>query len=78
MDDQLSLLRTKLTTHIGLLRSLAGSSWGAGARTLRIATLALIHSAAEYCTPVWSRSAHMNLRTEHIYFSRSLTNTIRK
>ena len=48
----------KLTTRIGFLRQLTGSSWGAGARTLRIATLALIHSAAEYCAPVWSRSAH--------------------
>ena len=50
--------RKKLTTHVGLLRRLAGSSWGADARTLRIATLALIHSAAEDCAPVWSRSAH--------------------
>ena len=44
----------KLTIHIGLLRRLAGSSWVASARTLRIATLALIHSAAEYCAPVQS------------------------
>ena len=28
---------------------------------MRIATLALIHSAAEYCAPVWSRSAHTRL-----------------
>ena len=34
---------------------------GAGARTLRIATLALTHSAAEYCAFVWSRSAHTRL-----------------
>ena len=47
--------RKKLTSRVGLLRCLAGSIWGAGARTLRIAaTLALIHSAAEYCAPVWS------------------------
>jgi len=26
--------------------------------TLRIATLALVHSTAEYCAPVWCRSAH--------------------
>ena len=47
----LASLRKKLT-RVGLLRRLAGSSWGAGARTLRVATLALIHSAAEYYAPV--------------------------
>ena len=57
----MELLRKELTTHVGLLRRLARSSWGAGARTLSIATLALIHATAEYSAPVWSRSAHMRL-----------------
>ena len=57
----LESLHQKLTTRVGLLRRLAESSWGAGSRTLRIATLALIHSAAEYCALVWSRSAHARL-----------------
>ena len=59
----LESLRKKLTTRVGLLRRLAGTSWGAGARTLRITTLGLIHSAAEkaYCAPVWNRSAHTRL-----------------
>ena len=35
-----------------------GSGWGAGAKTLRIATLSLVYSTAEYCTPVWCRSAY--------------------
>ena len=48
----LESLRKKLITRVGLLRRLAGSSWRAGARTLRIATLALIDSAAEYCAPI--------------------------
>ena len=34
-----------------------GSGWGAGAKTLRIATLSLAYSTAEYCAPV-CRSAH--------------------
>ena len=38
-----------------------GSGWGAGAKTLRIATLSLVYSAAEYCTPVWCHSAHSHL-----------------
>ena len=32
--------------------------WGAGTKTLRIATLSLVYSAAEYCAPVWCRSAY--------------------
>ena len=59
--DNWSHCAKKLATPVVLLRSLAGSSWGAGSRTLRIAFLALIHSAAEYCAPVWSQSAHMRL-----------------
>ena len=38
-----------------------GSGWGAGAKTLRIATLSLVHSTAEYCAPVWCLSAHTRL-----------------
>ena len=37
------------------------SGWGAGAKTLRIATLSLVYLAAEYCAPVWCRSAHTRL-----------------
>ena len=33
-----------------------GSGWGAGAKTLRI-----VYSTAEYCAPVWCRSAHTRL-----------------
>jgi len=36
---------------------LADSGWGAGAATLRTATLALVHSTAEHCAPAWCRSA---------------------
>ena len=35
-----------------------GSGWGAGAKTLCIDTLSLVYSTAEYCAPVWCRSAH--------------------
>ena len=42
------------------LMKLAGSTWGASDadNTLRSSGLALCYSAAEYCAPVWSRSAH--------------------
>ena len=34
------------------------SGWGAGAKTLCIATLSLVYSIAEYCAPVWYCNAH--------------------
>ena len=57
----LEALRKKLTTRVALMRRLAGSGWGAGAKTLCTATLSLIYSTAEYCAPVWCRSAHTGL-----------------
>ena len=57
----LESLCKKLTSRVALLRRLAGSGWGAGATTLRIATLVLVHSNAEYCAPVWCCSAHTRL-----------------
>ena len=43
------------------MRRLAGSGWGAGAKTLRTAALSLVYSTAEYCAPVWCLSAHTRL-----------------
>ena len=43
------------------MRRLAGSGWGAGAKTLRTTALSLVYSTAEYCAPVWCRSAHIRL-----------------
>ena len=57
----LEALRKKLTTRVALLRRLAGSGWGAGAKTLRTAALSLLYSTAEYCAPVLCRSAHSRL-----------------
>ena len=51
-------LRKKLSSRVTLLRRFVGSGWGAGAKTLRIATLYLVYSAAEYYAPVWCRSAY--------------------
>jgi len=47
----------KMTSRIMLLRWLAGVDQA----ILLIATLALMHSTAEYCAPVWCRSAHTRL-----------------
>ena len=54
-------LHKKLSSRVTLLRRLVGSGWGAGAKTLRIATLSLVYSTAEYCAPGWCRSAHTRL-----------------
>ena len=58
---RLVALRKKLSSCVTLLRRLVGSGWGSGAKTLRIATLSLVYSTAEYCAPVWYRSAHTHL-----------------
>jgi hypothetical protein len=34
------------------------TSWGFDEQTLRIASLALVNSTAEYCAPVWLNSVH--------------------
>ena len=55
-------LRKKLSSCVTLLRQLVGSGWGADAKTLCIATLSsLVYSTAEYCVPIWCRSAHIRL-----------------
>ena len=54
-------LRKKLSSRVTLLRRLVDSEWGAAAKTLRIATLSLVYSTAEYCAPVWCRCAHTRL-----------------
>ena len=51
----------KVKTRNNLLSKLVGSRWGANACTLRSSALALCYSAAEYCAPVWARSAHTHL-----------------
>ena len=51
-------LHKKLSSCVTLLRRLMGSGWGAGAKALHIATLSLVYLTAEYCAPVWCRTAH--------------------
>jgi len=56
--EHLTKTAGKLKNRNNLLLKLAGSTWGASANTVRSSALALSYSAAEYCAPVWSRSAH--------------------
>lgn len=48
----------KLKTRNNMIKNLAGTTWGADGETLRTAAQALVYTAAEYCAPVWQRSAH--------------------
>ncbi|VDP02670.1 unnamed protein product [Soboliphyme baturini] len=48
----------KTKTRINLLRKLAGTSWKAGARTLRTTALAPIYSLVDHCSLVWCHSCH--------------------
>ncbi len=59
--EHLTKTAGKLKNRNNLLMKLSGSSWGANADTLRSSALALCYPAAEYCAPVWSRSAHTSL-----------------
>jgi len=58
LTNHLTKTAGKLKNRNNLLMKLAGSTWGASANTLRSSALTLCYSAAEYCAPVWSRSAH--------------------
>jgi Reverse transcriptase (RNA-dependent DNA polymerase)/Endonuclease-reverse transcriptase len=55
----LSKSALKVAARVNLIRKLAGTNWGASAETLRIASLALVYSTAEYCAPVWMNSVHV-------------------
>lgn len=59
--QHLQSLRDKVTARGAPIRRLAGTSWGANTRTLRISTLALVYAPAEHCVPVWSGSRHTSL-----------------
>lgn len=58
--SHLEKLAQKLKTRNNIISKLCGSNWGADADTLRIAGLALVFSTAEYCSPVWLNSSHVD------------------
>lgn len=54
----LDKLKQKIKTRNNIIQKLAGTNWGANARTLRTSAMALVYSTAEYCSPVWKNSYH--------------------
>jgi hypothetical protein len=59
--EHLGKLSAKIKTRNNIIHKLAGTSWGSTAETLRISALSLVHSAAEYASPVWMNSSHTGL-----------------
>ena len=55
--EHINKLKNKVATRNNLSK-LATTKWGADAKTLKQAALALIYSTAEYCAPVWERLCH--------------------
>jgi len=62
--EHLTKTARKLKNRNNLLMKLASSPRGTSANTLRSTALALCSSAAEYCAPVWSRSAHTSQQVD--------------
>ena len=60
-NPHLRKVAAKTRTRNNLVHMLAGTTCGAGAKTLRTSALALCYSVAEYCAPVMRNSAHTNL-----------------
>jgi len=56
--EHLTRLSAKVKTRQSIISKLSSSTWGADANTLRISTLSLVYSTAEYCDPVWLNSVH--------------------
>jgi len=76
--DHLMKTAAKVRTRNNIISRLAGSTWGAQTSTLRTAALALCFSVAEYCAPVWCRSAHVNLVDVQLNTTlRTITGTLR-
>ncbi len=69
--------RNKLRSRINVVQKLTGTSWGCSAKTLRITTKAMILPIADYCSPIWMRSAHVKLIETQINVAmRIITGTV--
>ena len=63
--SHLRKVAAKTRTRNNLVHMLAGTTWGAGAKTLRTSALALCYSVAEYCAPVWGEIVHIPISSTY-------------
>jgi hypothetical protein len=59
-NSHLTKTSKKVSARINIVRKLAGKGWGAGAKTLRTAALAIVYSTVEYYAPVWLNNVHIS------------------
>ena len=57
--QHITKLATKAKSRVNIINKLTGTSWGSKATILCTSSLALMYSAAEYCSPTWSQSSHV-------------------
>lgn len=50
----------KLKTRYNIVKKLQNSKWGLDTNALRISTVSLTLSVADYCSPVWLQNANTN------------------
>lgn len=71
-------VKHKLKSRNNIISKLAGVDWGSSTKVLRISAIALVYSVAEYCAPVWARSAHCHkVDTELNHTMRIVTDTVK-
>ena len=58
-QQHITKLANKAKSRVKIINKLAGTSWGSKGATLSTASLALVYSAAEYCSPTWSQSSNV-------------------
>jgi len=71
--DHISKTVDKLKSRNHLISKLTGMTWGANDSTLRTSALALCHSVAEYCCPVWLGLAMPDVLTPKQHYAPTQT-----
>ena len=57
--QHITKLANKAKSRVNIITKLAVTNWGSKATLIRTASLALVYSASEYCSPTWSQSSHV-------------------
>ena len=72
-------MRDKVKSRRNIISKLAGTDGGAPAPVRRTSDIALVHSVAEYCVPVWGRYAHVqHVDTQLNIAMRTVSGTLRQ